>query len=52
MILDSEYSYKPINTLRLEEVEPQCKAMNKKMFDVFHWCVTPKVIELMDKIGK
>ncbi|MEI3055034.1 MAG: TIGR04255 family protein [Phocaeicola plebeius] len=52
LILDSEYSYKPINTLRLEEVEPQCKAMNKKMFDVFHWCVTPKVIELMDKIGK
>lgn len=48
LLLDTECSCN-VNKIEIDDVTSQCQDVNKYLFDIFHWCVTSEVLELMEK---
>ena len=48
LILDTE-CLSSVEKKSMEELTGICKKMNKRMYDVYHWCVTDEVINMMNK---
>lgn len=48
LLLDAEAMCDNPNLLTYEQINTTINQMNQDLFNIFHWAVTPKVIEVMD----
>lgn len=49
LILDTEERYEPVNNINLDGLDKELKKMNKDLFNAFMWCISDRVVSIMEK---
>lgn len=49
LILDTEERYEPVNNINLDGLDKDLKKMNKDLFNAFMWCISDRVVSIMEK---
>lgn len=49
LILDTEEHYEPDDKIKLDGLDKELIKMNKDLFNAFMWCISDKVVSIMEK---